>query len=89
VQQCDGMRGGCWDLCQVHLQLTCLLLGTLARTRTFHTITALDNIGLEAYRARAAMQLEEEATSIAKHGSDLIASPQRSGRGRAVLAGGL
>jgi hypothetical protein len=44
----------------------------LARTRTFHTITALDNIGLEAYRARAAMQLEEEATSIAKHGSDLV-----------------
>ena len=35
------------------------------------------------------MELQEETTSIAEDGANLIPSPERSRRGRAVLAGWL
>lgn len=62
----------------------CLLLGAL--TRSLDAVPALDHVRLEAYRARAAVQLEEQATGVAEDGTDLIASPERSGAGGAVAA---
>jgi len=46
--------------------------------RAFDTIPAFDDIGLEAYRPRSAVQLEEQAASIAEHRTEFISTPKRS-----------
>lgn len=69
--------------------ITYLLLGSLCRTRTLNAIATLDNICLQAYRPRSTVELQEETTSIAENGANLISSPEWSSRGRAVLAGWL
>jgi len=54
--------------------------------RALDTVPALDDIGLEAYRPRSAVQLEEQAASIAEHRTQFISTPKRSCRSGAVLA---
>jgi hypothetical protein len=39
------------------------------------TVTALDDIGLEADGTRATVQLEEKAASVAQDGTHLVATP--------------
>lgn len=68
---------------------TYLLLHFHARAHGFDAIAALDDICLERNRAWATVQLEKQATGVAEHGARLIASPERSGGGLTVLAGGL
>jgi hypothetical protein len=65
---------------------THLLLGSLCRTGTLNAIATLDNICLQAYRPRSAVEFEEQATGIAEHGANLVSSPEGSCRGSAVLA---
>lgn len=71
-----------WAVVEAHL-----LLGALSRG--LDAVPALDHIGLEAYRARTAVQLEEQAAGVAQDGANLIAAPERGGAGGAVLADGL
>lgn len=52
-------------------------------------VAALDHVGLEGDRARAAVQLEEEAAGIAEHAAGLVATPEWCGRCSAVLTYGL
>ena len=40
-------------------------LSFLTLSRALHSVSTLDYIGLEAYRSRSTMQLEEKATSVA------------------------
>lgn len=63
-----------------------LLLGSLCRTGTLNAVATLDNICLQAYRPRSAVEFEEQATGIAEHGANLVSSPEGSRRGSAVLA---
>jgi hypothetical protein len=44
-----------------------LLLWRKIRSQRLYTIATLDNIGLQRDRARATMQLEEQAAGIAKN----------------------
>lgn len=50
------------------------------------SISALDHIGLEADWASAAMQLQEQATSIAENLPILISTPKRGGSSQTILA---
>lgn len=61
---------------------THLALGALAG---LHTVATLDYIGLEAYRTRAPVQLEEQPAGIAKHRAGFVPTPQWRGGGAAVL----
>lgn len=63
-----------------------LLLGTAGR---LDPVATLDNVGLEAYRSRTAVELEEETAGIAEDRAGFIASPERSSACSAVLAYGL
>ena len=62
---------------EVTYRILAYLLLLLSEARSLDAVTGLDNVGLEAYRARATVQLEEEAAGVAEDGSDLIASPKR------------
>jgi hypothetical protein len=53
---------------------------------SFDTVPALDNVCLQADRTRSAVELEEQAASVAEHGAGFIATPERGGTCRAVLA---
>lgn len=64
-------------------------LSFLALCRTFDTIATFDHIGLEADGSRTAVQLEEEAASIAEDRANFIPPPQRCRRCLAILAYGL
>ena len=61
------------------------LLAT-ARPASLDAVAALDDICLEAYRSGPAMKFQEQATGVAQHGTDLIASPERRRRRGAILA---
>jgi hypothetical protein len=65
---------------------THLALRTLA---SLDAIATFDYIGLQAYRARPPVQLQEQSAGVAKNGAQLVAAPQGRGRGAAVLADGL
>jgi hypothetical protein len=56
---------------------------------SLHPVTTLNNIGLQADRARPPMEFQEEATCIAEDGAQLVSAPQGGGRGAAILAHGL
>lgn len=58
------------------VSLTDLLL--LSMTGALDSIAALDDIGLQAYRARPTMKLEEQPTGVAQDGSDLVPAPEGS-----------
>jgi hypothetical protein len=73
------------DVC-IKQRITHLLLGSLCRTGTLNAVATLDNICLQAYRPRSAVEFEEQATGIAEHGANLVSSPEGSRRGSAVLA---
>ena len=64
-----------------------LLPGALGRG--FDTIPTLDNVCFEANRTRSAVEFEEQATCVAEHGAGFIATPERRGACRAILAYGL
>lgn len=67
-----------------------LLLGQVwAHARIFDPIPALDHVGLERYRARSVVQLEKQAAGVTEDRPELISSPEGSGRGAAIVAGGL
>ena len=67
-----------------------LLFGQIwSHARILDPIPALDHVGLEGYRSRAVVELEEQAACVAKHGAELISSPERGGRGAAIVAGRL
>lgn len=51
-----------------------------------HTVATFDYIGLQAYRTRAAVQLEEQAAGVAKHRAEFVPAPQGRGGSAAVLA---
>lgn len=57
--------------------------------RSLDAVSALDNVGLQAYRARTAVKLQEETAGIAEDTARLISSPERGGTCTAVLADGL
>jgi hypothetical protein len=61
-----------------------LLSSTLAAS--LDAVSALNDVCLEADRPRPAVELEEQATGIAKHRTGLVSPPQGSGAGRAILA---
>lgn len=65
---------------------TYLLLLRQIGAHGFDTIAAFDDVGLERYWARAAMELEEEAACVAEHRARLVAAPERRRRGPTVLA---
>jgi hypothetical protein len=67
-------------------RLTHFLLYSLCRTRTLNAVATLDNICLQAYRPRSAVEFEEQATGIAEDRANLVSSPEGSRRGGAVLA---
>ena len=69
----------------------CLVQGRVhllpwALGRGFDTVPALDNVCFQADRTRSAMELEEQAARVAEHGTGFIATPERSGACRAILA---
>jgi hypothetical protein len=53
------------------------------------SVATLDHVCFQTDRTRTAMQLEEQATSVAKDGTKLVTTPEWSGRRLAVLAHGL
>ena len=53
------------------------------------TVSRLDHIGFKADWARPAVQLEEQAASVAQDEAIFIAAPKRRGARRAILANGL
>ena len=57
--------------------------------RGLDAIARLYHVGLERDGSRAAVEFEEEATSVAEDGAGLVAAPERRRGGRAVLADGL
>jgi len=57
----------------------------LALTCSLDAVAGLDHIGFEADRPWSAMKLEEETAGIAQHRPQLIATPERCGRGGAIL----
>lgn len=67
-------RGG-RQLHVLRLIRSSVYLSLLALSSTLDSISAFDNIGLEAYWPRPAVELEEEAAGIAEHRSDLVSSP--------------
>jgi hypothetical protein len=62
-----------WRRKKFLLRGTYLALRALASS--FNPIPALDNIGLEADRARTTVQLEKKAAGIAEDGAEFIPAP--------------
>lgn len=67
-------------------RVTHLAFGALSG---LHAVATLDHIGLQAYRTRPAVKLEEQAASVAKHRAEFVPAPQGRRGGAAVLADGL
>jgi hypothetical protein len=44
-------------------------------TSSFHSVAALDHIGLEAYRSRSSVELQEQAAGVAEHGAEFVPTP--------------
>ena len=47
----------------------------LLRLRCLHPVPRFDNVRLQRYRSRSAVQLEEQAAGIAQHGARFVAPP--------------
>jgi hypothetical protein len=60
-----------------------------ALARCLDAVSTLDHVGLQAYRSRATVQLEEKTAGIAENGASLISAPERCCACAAVLTYGL
>jgi hypothetical protein len=73
------------------MKLPCFVQGRVhllpwALGRGLDTIPTLDNVCFQADRTRSAVELEEQAARVAEHGAGIIATPERCGTCRAILA---
>jgi len=88
-----GMRGGkAWAGLRMSLRTVggVAIAVVFARClRGLDAVARLDHVRLERDGTRAAVQFEEEAAGVAEDGAGLIAAPEGSGRGGAVLTDGL
>lgn len=92
-----GIVGGIVGIMgQLHERLVSLCSEVVSCCRTSHlsllawysstdAIATLDHVGLEADWARGSVKLEEKTTGVAQHRAVLVSSPERGGRGRAIL----